>query len=251
MSPSDYFEECAEMFRQSSNPNSSVQSLKRSRGEYDRDDIEKYKQMMQDGVKFYMPYISFADGAQEGLHRMFCVGELYGWDVEVPVLVIEPYNQETEDEKVAINCIDNLKYWIKQWNSECRADEIAYNVAKEFNYELSEECISEMTKRFEAGCKAEDYNVKARIDTDIDNDTIQFRILEINYINKKKLAKVPEEYQVVFEDKLSEFFNGIVDEEEEDELELKTTNNSDEYPDYLDDMSLDDISKEIDKLLLR
>lgn len=250
MSPSEYFEKCAEMFRQTSNPNSSVQSLKRSRGEYDRDSIEKYMADMKKGDKFDIPYISFADGSQEGLHRMFCIGELYGWDTEVPVLVIEPYNQDVEDENVAIDCVKDLEYWVEQWNSECRADEIAYNVAKDFNYELTEECIDKMTKDFEEGCKAEDYNVKARIDTDIDTNTIQFRVLAINHINRKTLAKVPEKYQVVFEDKLSEYFNGIVDDEE-GELELNTDSKNDDYPSYLDDMDLDDIENEINKLLFK
>lgn len=244
MSPSDYFDLCAEMFRQTSNPNSSVQSLKKQRGEWDKEDVDKYKQMMQNGVKFDMPYISFVDGSQEGLHRMYCVGELYGWDTEVPVLVIKPYDKELEDEIVAIKCIDDLKYWMKKWDSECRADEIAYNVAKDFNYELTEDCIEKMTKDFEAGCKAENYNVKARIDTDIDANTIQFRVLEINYINRKTLAKVPEKYQVVFEDKLSEYFNGIVDEEE-DELELNTDtkfNDDDDILDKLDDLDWEEFN---------
>ena len=250
MSPSDYFELCAEMFRQTQNPDTNIQKLKKQRGEWDKKDIDKYKQMMQDGVKFDMPYISFVDGSQEGLHRMFCIGELYGWDVEVPVLVIRPYNKEIEDESVAIKCINELKYWIKQWDSECRASEIAYKVAKDFNYELTEECIDKMTEEFEEGCKAEDFNVKARIDTDIDANTIQFRVLEINYIRRKTLAKVPEEYQVVYEDKLSEYFNGIVDEEE-DELELNTDIKTYNYPDYLDDMDLDDITDEINKYFFK
>lgn len=245
MSPSEYFEMCAEMFRQTQNPDTSVQSLKRSRGEYDRDSIEKYMADMKKGDKFDIPYISFADGSQEGLHRMFCIGELYGWDTEVPVLVIEPYNKELEEESVAIKCIDNLKYWMKQGGSECNASRIAFNVARDFNYELTEECIDKMTKQFEEGCKAEDYNVKACIDTDIDANTIQFRVLEIKYINRKKMAKVPEEYQVVFEDKLSEYFNGIVDEEE-DELELNTDakfDDDDDIIDKLDDLDWEEFNK--------
>ena len=55
---------------------------------------------------------------------------------------------------------------------------------------------------------------------------------------------MPEKNQVVFEDKLSEYFNDIVDEEE-DELELDTDtkfNDDDDIIDKLDDLDWEEFN---------
>jgi len=51
---------------------------------------------------FPMPYVSFASGwrrGQEGRHRMYVLGELYGWDTDFPVQIIQDeYNRKTVKE---------------------------------------------------------------------------------------------------------------------------------------------------------
>ena len=90
MSPNEYYRECAtKIFR-----NTTVDSLKEQRRwnektlEYLTKLVTQYKRRM------FMPYISYAERGQEGLHRMMVAGDLFGWDEKFPVLVITTYDEE-------------------------------------------------------------------------------------------------------------------------------------------------------------
>ena len=48
--------------------------------------INKYKR------KFPLPYLNIATKQQEGRHRMYVAGELFGWDTRFPVLVVQDKN---------------------------------------------------------------------------------------------------------------------------------------------------------------
>lgn len=93
MSPKEYYQNCAyKIF------NTSTQKLKTERGEYDRPIIEKLKNVVNIYKrKLCMPMINYADKGQEGLHRMLAIAEMFGWDHEVPVLVVEWYDEERAD----------------------------------------------------------------------------------------------------------------------------------------------------------
>lgn len=41
-----------------------------------------------------MPMLNYAEKGQEGLHRMLAIGELFGWNYKVPVLVVTWYDEE-------------------------------------------------------------------------------------------------------------------------------------------------------------
>lgn len=96
MTPTEYYQICAHKIF-----NSSVEKLKRERGEYDRPIIDKLKNVVNVYKrKLCMPMINYADQGQEGLHRMLAVAEMFGWDHEVPVLVVDWYDVErAENEK--------------------------------------------------------------------------------------------------------------------------------------------------------
>ena len=96
MTPKEYYQDCAyKIF------NTTTEKLKRERGEYDRPIIEKLKNVVNVYKrKLCMPMINYADRGQEGLHRMLAIAELFGGDHEVPVLVVEWYDEErAENEK--------------------------------------------------------------------------------------------------------------------------------------------------------
>lgn len=96
MTPTEYYQNCAyKIF------NTSTEKLKRERGEYDRPIIEKLKNVVNVYKrKLCMPMINYADKGQEGLHRMLAIAELFGWEHEVPVLVVDWYDEErAENEK--------------------------------------------------------------------------------------------------------------------------------------------------------
>ena len=69
-----------------------------------------------------MPYISRSNGAQqEGLHRMYTAGELFGWDdTKYPVLVVDWKDKElhakTRKEKL-IHKLDNLANIMSKFDS--------------------------------------------------------------------------------------------------------------------------------------
>ncbi len=89
MSPEEYYEQCAKKIF-----NTSVDNLKRQR-QADKDTLQHLKDVLTVyKKKFCMPMINYAEKGQEGLHRMFVIGELYGWDHKVPVLVVEWYDEE-------------------------------------------------------------------------------------------------------------------------------------------------------------
>ena len=87
MTPDQYFELCSKI------QHVSPEDLKNDIGTDDyrlekvKDIITKYKR------KFPMPYICFAKDSeiygQEGRHRLYALGELFGWDKEYPVQVIQ------------------------------------------------------------------------------------------------------------------------------------------------------------------
>lgn len=92
MSPEDYYSECGELARVP------VELLKRQRESSHIDDtldirkIDKYIEDMKAGNKFPLCFLDYSTNGQEGLHRMYAAGEVFGWDTEFPVLIVEPYN---------------------------------------------------------------------------------------------------------------------------------------------------------------
>ena len=65
-----------------------------------KDNIEKYSQMMKDGVKFNLPYLNlhpYHGPSQEGRHRMLAMAQAFGDDAEGYVLIAEPYKPDDEE----------------------------------------------------------------------------------------------------------------------------------------------------------
>lgn len=48
--------------------------------------------LLKSNKQLCMPILDFYHKKQEGLHRMLVIGDLYGWDFKVPVLVIKDKN---------------------------------------------------------------------------------------------------------------------------------------------------------------
>lgn len=107
MTPETYFEHCAKYIF---NGRVSVDDLKQQRSN-DTKAVDYYKKLMQDGVKFYLPYLNYADDAQEGLHRMLCAGDLYGWDTKFPVLIVTVFDPDRETEEEAYHIANKFKFY--------------------------------------------------------------------------------------------------------------------------------------------
>ena len=130
LTPQQYFEICAEYIF----PNSSVDRLKKGRS-LDTQSVDTIKTVIDNNVRLPMTYIDYARHTQEGLHRMYVLGELYGWDdIKYPVLVIDWYDSEYQ------NNIDNQR----------RIDEIENDIKKavldacDYNYSSFDEFVEEL-----------------------------------------------------------------------------------------------------------
>ena len=87
MSPEEYYKACSDYGFPGSHP--TVDKLK-----HDRRIDEKILKHLKDVLTVYkrrfpMPMLNKADNGQEGLHRMMVIGDMFGWDHKVPVLVID------------------------------------------------------------------------------------------------------------------------------------------------------------------
>ena len=86
MSPEEYFKECANLF------GNSIEAQKRQIAA-DTNVLDKLTQVIKKYHKrFPIPFINIKDRTQEGRHRMYVLGELFGWDKKVPVLIIQDVN---------------------------------------------------------------------------------------------------------------------------------------------------------------
>lgn len=89
MSPEEYYQRCAkDIF------NTTAESLKRQR-EHDKGTLQELVNVLTVYKrKLCLPFLNYADNSQEGLHRMYVLGELYGWNTKQPVLVVTHFDEE-------------------------------------------------------------------------------------------------------------------------------------------------------------
>ena len=99
MSPNKYFSLCAKMF------NTTVEDLKEQKSSDNGEEyINKLKNIvLKEKKQFPMPFICLPDKQQEGLHRMYVAGELFGWDERFPVLIINKFDSLKEQLLLELN----------------------------------------------------------------------------------------------------------------------------------------------------
>lgn len=87
MTPTQYFELCSKI--QGMSPDEIIEFISTDERQikHIKDVILKY------GKKLPLPFISFSDNielsGQEGRHRMYALGEMFGWDEDFPVMLIQ------------------------------------------------------------------------------------------------------------------------------------------------------------------
>ena len=134
MSPQKYYEECATKIF-----NTSVAKLKQSRYA-EEETLNHLKSVLTDyGKKFPLPFLNYADHQQEGLHRMAVIGDMFGWDHEVPVLVVD-YKDESERQRIEKQNHDN------EVSREIRD---VVNKVLEYRYDSIYDIEDELEYRFE------------------------------------------------------------------------------------------------------
>jgi len=87
LTPMQYFELCSKIQRMSADEIIDFISYDERQLTHIKDVILKYHK------KLPLPYISFSNvsevSGQEGRHRMYALGELFGWDTDFPVMLIQ------------------------------------------------------------------------------------------------------------------------------------------------------------------
>ena len=139
LSPREYYEICATKIF----PNSSVESLKKSRAadprvlEEIKEIIVKYKRQV------FLPYINYAEQNQEGLHRMLVAAELFGWDHKFPVLIVEWVDEEKAKRKAKEKEDQRVRKYIRDAVED--ALHYTYNSLEEFE----DECKAQVDYKFD------------------------------------------------------------------------------------------------------
>ena len=111
MSPSEYFKLCSEYGYPDRHP--SVEQLKTER-RADKGVIKHLKDVLTVAKKkFPMPYINKAERAQEGLHRMLVIGDMFGWDHKVPELVVDHADKELAAKQAHQKVINQIESKIR------------------------------------------------------------------------------------------------------------------------------------------
>lgn len=141
MSPEEYFKQCSEYGFPGRTP--SVEKLKLERRR-DIKTLNHLKDVLTDYKhRFPMPYINKAENAQEGLHRMMVIGDMFGWNHKVPVLVVDYADKERAAVEKEQKRSEMIRSYIKQ----------AVSKSLEYKYtnieELREQLQWELDKAFE------------------------------------------------------------------------------------------------------
>ena len=134
MSPEEYFEECAKIFKSTSKNQIAQTSADKTTIEFLNRIISISKK------KFPLPFLNYAQQTQEGRHRMYVAAMLTSWDIKFPVLVVTHANeqlatkqeqeklQKQKDRKVQDSIDDALLY--KYLDANDIFDQIEYNLAE-------------------------------------------------------------------------------------------------------------------------
>ena len=214
MSPEEYYDACAKY----GFPNSPVPvgNLKRTRRaqtkilDHLKDVLLVYKK------RFPMPMLDIAQKGQEGLHRMMVIGDLFGWDHKVPVLVITHFDEDRARREEQ----ERYKYDIDR-NIE-RAIELACRYTYYSLEELEEQLTHEVATRFEF---RDDIEVPTRIHINETSEGYTFTFSGFDYaIDKEDITMMPQDDldDINTEDQLDFLVRYFGDDWEKEFPELRT-----------------------------
>ena len=226
MSPEEYFVACSDYGFPGSHP--SVKNLISSR----RHDV-KTLQHLKDVLtvykkKFPMPMLNKADPGQEGLHRMMVIGDMFGWDHKVPVLVVDWADKQRAYEAEKRRRVERIEYNIKKAvkealmykfsNIEELREQIQWELDKQFEY--NDDGI-EAPVRFELSSDESSQEFKVSIG----KAEFYFDYDDVNFIDETDESEIDDLETEDIEDFLKRHFG---DNWRETDPHLKDTFNIDE-----------------------
>lgn len=148
LTPREYYEACAEIF------NSTVQSLVAQRRN-DPDSLDWLLDRIENGHKFPLPYVNYAQKGQEGLHRMLILANNFGWDnITFPVLVVRYANERRTVVDEAYKILDHaiqesIQYrYLKESLPDDLVTEIQWHLDSDDENEYTAKCIDESSEEY-------------------------------------------------------------------------------------------------------
>ena len=178
MSPTQYYEECG---RKIFNVSSSKLKAGRERDKYTLDKLKNVLLVYK--KKLCVPIINYAEKQQEGLHRMYVLGELFGWDHKFPVLAVtfdDPERAEKEEEQKRLN---ELAYKVER----------AISSAKDYRYTSIEEFPEQLQWELDKVFKFDDAITKpVQFESTVDNSTVTISIFNQTYTVKESELKIEQ-----------------------------------------------------------
>lgn len=127
LTPAEYFEGCAEIFN--STPEQQLRQVK-----FDKSINTHLKGVLNKGEKFPLTYLNYADRSQEGRHRMYVAGELYGWNKTYPVAIFTIADEDLARQRAQEAEEDRI--WKLIDKAVQRAQEFSYHSVEELREEL-------------------------------------------------------------------------------------------------------------------
>ncbi len=233
MSPEDYFWECSQY---GFSHFVSVNNLKKQR-KANQANVDYLKDLMKKGTKIDMCYINRADHGQEGLHRMMAAGDLYGWSKKFPVLVIDVYDQNIENENKLIQAAYDFRD--NEFKRYCKwaATEIGgWNKPVPDNFiELYQSKIAEHIQDSLAYKLGDIKNIDMDIEIKEVEDHPKVKVYLTQY-NDYEFDSLSNPYEIWLED----MFDVAGEYQDQEDFKLSDEDIADLLPDDLDDNSITD-----------
>lgn len=127
LTPTEYFEGCAEIF------NSTLEQ-QLNQVKFDKSINTHLKEVLNRGEKFPLTSLNYADRSQEGRHRMYAAGELYGWNKTYPVAVFTTADEDLAKQKAQE--AEEERIWKLIDRAVQRAWDFSYHNIEELREEL-------------------------------------------------------------------------------------------------------------------
>lgn len=177
MTPEEYFEGAVKTFKNKY----SVDDLISQRSD---NYLTRYVADMKKGDVFPLCFLDFANMSQEGLHRMLAAASAFGWDVEYPVLVVTPYNQELWDEQKRMDEIyEFMRYDLRHIINS------AENELGDWDEPVPDNIVDQMKSFIEDEASSQGYDIDVDCEVDAKNERI------LTYLNRYNDTTLEEPIQ--------------------------------------------------------
>lgn len=182
MTPKEYFKECGKIF--DSNAEKQIIQTKA-----DKSTIEYLKKViLQSKKKFPLPILDYANNGQEGRHRMYTAALLTSWDTKFPVLIVDYYDKELQNQIEEHRAKERVNKLIKE----------AVRKALQYRYKDTNEFLTEvkyqLSNVFEKVVQPKIQDDKDIIKISVEGGEIEIYKDEINFKNEDDYNE--EEFEI-------------------------------------------------------